>query len=252
MTKFNAMPILKLARRLTASLLPNSCLLCHHTAGDIVCQHCYQRYLHDRASQRCRRCALRLPGPTEVGLCAACIQAAPAFDQAICAFDYCAPQDQLLQDFKFAGKLALATSFAAYLAQAIQARPTAILPELICAMPLAPERLAQRGYNQAAEIARRLAQSLQIRYQSELVLRSRNTQAQASLNYRARQKNIKAAFTPNLNYLQAIQGRHIAIVDDVMTTGASLNEIATMLKLHGASYVTAYVVARTPLSTHTH
>lgn len=238
-------------RNYSGQLLANACMLCQQSNPDIVCSGCRHRYLRDQAERRCYRCALSLPGLSEVDLCANCIKSAPAFEHTICAFDYIAPQDQLLLDLKFAAKLALANEFATLLAQAIEMQENPILPELVTAMPLGPERLAQRGYNQAAEIARRLATKLGLAYQAELLWRTKETQAQASLDFRARQKNVKAAFSPKLDNLHKIKGRHIAVVDDVMTTGASLNEIATMLKLHGATRVTAYVVARTPLSTAT-
>lgn len=241
-----------LTKLIMDQLLPNSCLLCFRQNTELICQHCCQRYLQTQPVLRCQRCALPLTGASAHLLCMACIKTAPAFDQTICAFDYVAPQDQLLLAFKFAQQLALAPALAKLLSDAIHAQTPPILPELLGVVPLAPARLAERGYNQAAEIARYLAPSLALPYYPELVIREKETLPQSSLNFHDRKKNVKAAFSPNLVYLELIRGRHIGLVDDVMTTGASLNEIATMLKLHGASQISVFVLARTPLLTLSH
>lgn len=251
MTKSGAIfPVL--AKRFFECLLPNTCLLCYHSNSEIICLTCRQRYLQVSPELRCQRCALTLGSLSTHSLCVNCIKETPAFDQTICAFDYAAPQDQLLLAFKFAQQLALGKAFADLLHRAILAHKPTILPELLSAVPLGPQRLAERGYNQAAEIARHLAPKLARRYIPDLVLREKDTLPQSRLNYQDRKKNVKAAFSLNLAYLTQISGKHIGLVDDVMTTGASLNEIATMLKLFGASQITVYVLARTPLSTHTH
>ncbi len=241
-----------LTKLIMDQLLPNSCLLCFRQNTELICQACCQRYLQPRPGLRCQRCALPLTGPSANLLCMGCLKTAPAFDQTICAFDYVAPQDQLLLAFKFAQQLALAPALAKLLSDAIHAQTPPILPELLGVVPLAPARLAERGYNQAAEIARYLAPSLALPYYPELVIREKETLPQSSLNFHDRKKNVKAAFSPNLVYLELIRGRHIGLIDDVMTTGASLNEIATMLKLHGASQISVFVLARTPLLTLSH
>jgi ComF family protein len=171
----------------------------------------------------------------------------PAFDATIVAADYAPPTDQLVLALKFGSRLALAPLFARMLRDAIlQARTENIsLPTRLTAVPLGPQRLVERGFNQALEIAKPLSRSLGIQLAPQLMSRLRDTHAQALLHPDERHKNIKGAFVVMPHAADDIKGQHVGVVDDVITTGQTLNEIAATLKRFGAARVTNFVFART-------
>ena len=148
---------------------------------------------------------------------------------------------------KFGGKLALAPLFGHLLRDAlINGRQSAdTLPDLLAPVPLSAERLQQRGFNQSLEIARTLAGLLGIDLVPQLAVRIRDTQSQAALPLAERHKNIRHAFVITPQNTGLVEGRHVGIVDDVMTTGETLQELAMTLKRFGAARVTNLVVART-------
>lgn len=184
-------------------------------------------------SPRCPVCALPTPqGDT----CGRCLHRAPLFDRTTTAFTYDFPLDKLVQAFKFGAQLALAREFARKLAPRIDTRP-----DCIVAMPLHPARLRERGYNQSEELARQLAHDLDITLSSYACQRVRDTPPQSALPWKERSRNMRKAFTCKGD----MRGKHVAMVDDVMTSGASLNELALALRRAGASEVSAWVVART-------
>ena len=195
---------------------------------------------------RCAICALRLRHPN-LKWCATCLRSPPAYDATIVACDYLAPADVLIKDLKFRARLPLAEAFAQRVAQAMETQ-LPDFPELMVPVPLSEARLAARGFNQAAEIARSLAHRTGIPLQLHLCARIRDTKAQAGLPVSQRRVNMRGAFTARLdaNTLTQLRGRHVLVVDDVMTTGHTLNEIAACLKRQGAARVTNAVFARTP------
>jgi ComF family protein len=168
-------------------------------------------------------------------VCGRCLARPPPWDRAHAAFAYAFPLDRLLVAMKYRGALA----YADYLAQAL-ARVVPVLPQVVVALPLARSRQRARGFNQAAEIARRAARELRVP-SSEGLTRVRDTGAQAGLPWRERRRNVRAAFQA----LPAIAGRHVAIVDDVLTTGATLAEATRAARAGGARTVDVWVVART-------
>jgi ComF family protein len=175
------------------------------------------------------------------------LQRPPAYDATVAASQYQAPVDQLMLALKFGGKLALAPLFGHLLRDTMitSRQPTDTLPDLLAPVPLSAERLQQRGFNQSLEIARTLARLIGIDLVAQLALRVRDTQAQAALPIAARRKNIRHAFVIEPHNVALVQGRHIGIIDDVMTTGETLQELAITLKRCGAAQVTNLVVART-------
>lgn len=188
-----------------------------------------------------------LPGTLSDSRCAACLKHPPAFDVTIVASDYLAPVEQLVLALKFGARLPLAPLLAELLAAAAQqhAHTGLASPALLSAVPLSKQRLQERGFNQSLEIARPLARRLHLPLATQLLLRVRDTTAQTTLPFAQRKRNMRAAFVVPGRALHQVQGRHIGMVDDVMTSGATLNEIATTLKHFGAERVTNMVFCRT-------
>ena len=210
-----------------------SCLLCAADAhGGALCPGCLGD-LPRLPERRCPSCAL----PTPLGeVCGGCLKHPPAFDSTRAVYQYAYPLDALLQHYKYGQGLHLAGFLAEQLAAEIDSRPNLVIP-----MPLHPKRLKERGYNQAGEIAKRLARRLDLPLALTACTRAKDAPPQASLPLKERRKNIRGAF----ECAQDLTGKRIALVDDVMTTGASLDELAQTVKRAGASEVQCWVVART-------
>ena len=227
-------PLLNLGTRIGQALLPQDCLLCQAASGGgLLCAAC-ARELPANASA-CPRCAAPGAGDTE---CGACLADPPHYDASCAAFVYAYPVDALIQALKYGGQLALAGLFA----RALQRRiGSAGGIDLIAPLPLHPQRLTERGFNQAAEIARALSRLCGIAMDAQLARRVRNTAPQTGLPWRERATNMRHAFACERN----LAGMRIAVVDDVMTTGATLDEFARTLKQSGAARVENWVVART-------
>lgn len=236
---------LVLARTLSYCLLPSSCALCGARCEAAVCAPCQAQFL-GACAPRCPCCANPV-GPLDVTVpCGACQSHAPAFDATIAAADYSAPLDQLVLQLKFGGTLALAPWFGRALGEAVIARAPFALPDILCPVPLGPHRLTERGFNQALEIARPLSQALGIPLRTALAVRVRDTAAQSGVAPAERKKNMQNAFVVAPDALALVRGRHIGVVDDVMTSGATLHELAAMFKRFGAARVSNFVFARTP------
>ncbi len=216
-------------------LFSQPCLLCGVRAlGRPLCPGCL-RDLPRLAAPRCPTCARPTPGGET---CGACLKRPPAFERCRAALAYAPPADILVQRLKYGGELALAGFLAKLLLPEIDYED---LPDAVLPMPLHPRRLAERGFNQAVEIGRRLSQRLGIPLLLADCRRTRDTPAQVGLDHAARQRNLRGAFACG----QTLRGRHIALLDDVMTSGASLNALAQAARQAGAARVEAWVVART-------
>jgi ComF family protein len=224
-------------------LLPSCCALCGGVCGAVVCSPCHAQYVEARL--RCVRCANPLVAG-ERAQCGKCLADPPAFDATLVAADYALPLDQLVLQLKFASRLALAPWFAQLLRDAALAEPQFALPDVLCPVPLGPRRLVERGFNQALEIARPLARALGVPLRPRLAVRAVETQAQSGVAPGARRKNIRGAFAVEPGMVEALAGRHVGVVDDVMTSGSTLDELAATLKQAGAARVTNFVFARTP------
>jgi ComF family protein len=246
-------------------LLPSSCVLCGQHACDALCECCQQQFFTP-ARVRCRVCAMPLPSigeRTDNHLrCGDCLREPPAYDATVVATDYVAPVDQLVLALKFGEKLALAPVFARLLADALLrfgaiGGPSAVsgvsaystLPTLITGVPLSAMRLRTRGFNQTLEIDRPLPRLTGIALAPQLLLRIRDTRSQSLLAPQQRRNNVSGAFDICQryagNYADKLAGMHIGVVDDVITTGQTLNEIAATLKHYGAARITNLVFART-------
>lgn len=220
-------------RSMGAVLLPQDCLLCGASAGPtLLCRGCADA-LPRLPRAVCPVCALPAAAGT---VCGSCLKQPPHFDATVAGFRYGFPLDRLVQALKYQHRLALAPWFARALLAG--ARPDG---ELVLALPLGARRLRERGFNQALEIARPLARALGLPLPTGICIRAADTAPQASLPWRARQKNVRGAFECRQN----LTGKSVLVIDDVMTSGATLNEFARTLKRHGAHRVSNWVVART-------
>lgn len=239
-------PLLRWPRALARMLLPSCCALCGEEAVDAVCMPCTLRYASP-GGPRCPCCANPL-GPEEPPgqACGTCLADAPAYDATVVAADYAAPLDGLVLGLKFGARLPLAPWFAGRLVDAVLVAPGWPLPELLCPVPLGARRLQERGFNQALEIARPLGRAIGVLVQPRLVVRAVETAAQSGVAPRERAANIRGAFEVSPDMAGQIEGRHIGVVDDVMTSGHTLNELAATLKAAGAARVSNLVFARTP------
>ena len=192
---------------------------------------------------RCQRCALRVP--ESVTVCGACIKSPPPFDSVVASVDYSHPWDQLIARFKFNSALDLSRAFADLLVQSHQASGK-VLPDCLLPVPLSAQRLRERGYNQAWELARRAGRQLQVKADARLLLRVRDTPHQLAFPPAKRAANVRGAFAVEPTRLHEVRDKRVAVVDDVMTTGATASEIAAVLRQAGAAEVHFWVIARTP------
>jgi len=229
-------------QHLQFALLPPHCLLCGQTgsAQRDLCTACAADLLRNAVC--CQRCAL--PLETMAPLCGECLQREPPFASAAVPFVYAAPLDQLITHLKFGRNLAagrvLSELWIDALRAATPAQPAALIP-----VPLHPDRLRERGYNQALELARPLARTFAIALRDDLLVRKRATAAQSNLDAPERQRNLRGAFAVTDG--SAVPA-HVAVIDDVMTTGATLRECARALLQAGAERVDVWALARAPKS----
>ena len=220
-------------------LLAPRCVVCDLEAGDPLCPGCARDYFAVDVP-RCASCAIRLPAARSDDRCGACLRSPPRFDRTVALADYAPPVDRMIAALKFGGRLPLADAFGSLLARA--ARAVLQEADAICPVPLAFERQSGRGFNQSQEIARRVASDSGRPLRSDILLRTRHTSAQMDLALDERRRNVRGAFVARGD----LAGMRVAVVDDVMTTGATLDEVAAALKAAGAARVTNLVVARTP------
>jgi len=220
--------------------MPSQCEVCRRWGRERLCADCLARFAAPRP--RCARCALPLGGGTSV--CGECLREPPPFEHTVCAADYGFPWDRLVAGFKFHGAVELAAPLARCIADAAAA--TAPQPALLLPVPLAPRRLAERGYNQAWELARRVARRRGLAAHADVLLRPVETAHQVDLPRAQRLANLRAAFVVEPRLRSELHGRRVALVDDVLTTGATAREAARALLQAGAAAVDVWVFARTP------
>ena len=222
-------PLLSIA----AHLLPGSCLLCAaDSATSLLCPACTAD-LPQLPSALCPQCGEE----TTLGeRCGACLKDPPAFSRTIALFRYEFPVDRLIQALKYGHQLALA----AWLGLRLGERLLASDYDVLLPLPLHPSRLQTRGFNQSLEIARVTSAASGIPMDPAILTRVRATSPQAELPLKERGRNVRGAFECSRD----LAGRRILLVDDVMTSGATLREAARILKLHGAGEITVAVAAR--------
>ncbi|GMU44516.1 MAG: competence protein F [Lysobacterales bacterium] len=219
-------------------MLAPACVLCRREAVDArICADC--RALLTTNAPACARCAQ--PLPTAAPLCGTCLRDPPAFDAASAAFRYAAPLDHLIQRLKFDDALVVSRALLPQWLATLRGQRAAPWPQLLLPVPLHPSRLRRRGYNQAHELARDLGRALDIPVRTDLLLRTRATAPMPGLDRETRRRNVRGAFA-----VTGAPPAHVALVDDVMTSGATLNAAARALKRAGGVCVEAIVLARKP------
>jgi len=220
------------------SLLPPVCVLCGLPSGSIcICKACK----HDLpwAGPQCRRCALPLPAGRDQ-TCGKCIQNPPPFHRTVSPLQFCFPADQLVRALKFHRQLAEGRVLSHLLCEYITAEGFT-LPDVLIPVPLHGARMIKRGFNQACELSGYASRALGVPQLTSGLRRKRNTPAQSGLNRKQRRNNVRGAF---YWHGRKKPGRHVALVDDVMTTGTTASECARVLHKAGAQRVDVWVPTR--------
>jgi len=226
-----------LPKRALDALLPPVCLLCGASCdapcGDgVLCAGC----LGDLPKLPRECCPICLDTTAHGERCGACLHQPPAFTQVHALYRYAFPLDHLVHALKYHAQFALADAWGRYLATLT----AGIAVDCVLPLPLHPDRIHERGYNQALEIARALAKARGLELDRTSLEKTRPTPPQTGLSLKTRQKNLRGAFACSRDFA----GQNLLIVDDVLTTGATCKEVARVLKQHGAREVHVAVVAR--------
>lgn len=211
------------------------CVLCGSMSRDGMWCNACDAALPYLNAPHCPVCAL----PTPTGeVCGHCLTHPPLFSHTAAVFGYAFPLDKLIQGMKYGEQLALAHAFGKKLLYRIDKND---LPDCLIAMPLHPVKLRERGFNQSLLLAKTVARNMKLKLLPDACQRVRDTPPQSALPWKERKKNVRNAFCCDMD----LTGKRVALVDDVLTTGASLNALAEAVSKRGAIQISAWVVART-------
>lgn len=220
------------------SLSPAFCVLCGHSAGpDLLCDIC--RDTLPVADNRCQRCAVHIPLQTS-SLCGHCISTPPPQDAAFSAYRYQAPIRALMHNLKYRHQLYLSNWLADRFCENLLASQHTLQIDCLIPVPLHPHRQRLRGFNQATELARRISHNLNLKLETGSLKRGRATLKQTGLNLAERKKNLHSAF----QLVNKDLPERCALIDDVVTTGATSHELTRLLKQHGVQHVEIWSIAR--------
>lgn len=218
--------------------LPSLCAICHAWGDALLCAPCLHRFAPRRT--RCSGCALVVP--EGVARCIRCLREPPGVDGTVAAVDYGWPWSSLIARFKYRGATELGLPLAELLWRAL---PSA-QPDLLVPVPTSSTRLRLRGFNQAALLAREVGALLKRPVHATALVATRERGWQHAASARSRRDNVRHAFAADPEHAAALAGCHVALIDDVMTTGATMSELARVLRQAGVRSVQAWVLARTP------
>lgn len=217
-------------------LLPQVCVLCQEKSHERLCANC--KKILPKINCCCKRCGRELPQPAEI--CGTCLRETPPFSRTVAPFHYAAPMDRFIIALKFNRQLIYAKLLGDLLAEDLikyyekNPKPAVIIP-----VPLHAERLCERGYNQALEIAKPIAKALKIPVERYSCKRIKNTAAQTGLSAKERRQNVKQAFAVNHKISE-----HVAVIDDVITTGSTITEFCKVLRQAGANKIDVWCCVR--------
>ena len=229
----------KFSGELLDLLAPARCFWCRRRAAQAApaCASCAAALPWNAPA--CRACGIPL-ATAGARVCGHCLRDSPPQDASWAAFRYEAPIAQAIVDLKFHGRLTPAHVVGRLMAQRVAQRPEP-LPELLVPVPLSAARLRSRGYNQAHELGRALAAVLAVRLAPAAARRRRDPREQTRLDAAQRHQNVRDAFAIDAG---AVRGRHVALLDDVITTGATMAELARAVRAAGATRIEAWAAAR--------
>lgn len=241
--------MLKQLRNIFTRLLPSACVLCGNNSGQItnLCEACRQEL--PWLIGVCESCAVPLPAATPTSqFCGECLQQALPFTRVYALCRYEEPIDRLITALKFKHQLVYARLLGELLVERLQADwyQYEKLPECLIPVPLHAQRLRERGFNQAIELARPIVKKIKIPLNIDACQRVRATQTQMALPATERQNNVKKAFAVNIKF----NAKHVAILDDVMTTGHTIRELSKALRKVGVERIDIWCCARTILPAH--
>ena len=219
--------------------LPSECLICHQWPGAPLCENCVVNFAQPR--MRCRGCAL----PDTEPLCPTCRLAPPCWDACLCAVDYDYPWQACITRLKFHGELGLAHSLGRLMRHAPWVEPALEQATCVLPMPLSDARLRERGYNQALLLARALCRGQAAPVHAHWLQKWRDTPAQSELSRTERLTNVAGSFVLAPQHRRRLRGARVVLVDDVMTTGASLEAASRVLRHADVAHLTTLVLART-------
>lgn len=222
--------------------LPSQCAVCHSWPSQPLCQQCVETFGQPRI--RCKTCAL--PVMEGQAHCTGCLSKPPLLDAALAAVDYTYPWSQLVQEFKFKERIGWANSISSLMRNTPWVEPALENADLIIPMPLSVERLNERGFNQVLELAKTLCGDTPQKINTLLLHRTQHTAPLSTMDRKQRQQSVQHAYSINHQHLHLLKGKKVVLLDDVMTTGASLQSAAKVLLDAGAAHITALVFARTP------
>lgn len=220
-------------------LLPQNCFLCGHLSDLVLCECCLQSLPY--LQHHCQRCGKELS--TKDNICGACLVKLPLYKQVRAIFKYEYPVDKLIHAAKFEKNLAILDYLGKEMSKqlSIQLSTKCDLPDVLIPVPLHPQRLRERGYNQSVELARIIAKQMHITLNYTVCQRIRNTPQQTILPSKQRRRNLHGAFVAN-NIPQHWQ--RVVLIDDVMTTGSTVEELTRVLLQAGVSHVDVWCCAR--------
>jgi ComF family protein len=230
--------------------LPSRCAVCHSWPQAPLCEDCISHFAQPLA--RCSTCALPLPAttwasaPTTGRRCGACLKSPPPLDLCLSATAYAWPWVDLIAQLKFHGQPGWARALGSLMLNAPWVEDTLAQADCVLPIPLSAERLAERGYNQSLLLAHQISAA---KTQAELLLRTRHTPSQRTLPRAQRLANLTGAFAIDPLRMAEVRGQRVVLVDDVMTSGASLHTAALALREAGARHISAVVLARTEADT---
>lgn len=216
-------------------MIPNRCGLCQCISDSGFCQQCQD--LLPWIKNSCRQCGTTIASGDR---CGRCQNTQPEWQETIVPFHYIDPVSSLIHQFKYREMLSLAPAFCSMLASTIIKR-NPILPDILIPVPMHDASLQMRGYNQSAIIAKELGKRLELPVEENAIIKSRKTKSQMQLSEKARYSNVCGAF----NVVESVTGVSVAIVDDVITSGATVREVCKALRISGCDQLSVWAIAKT-------